>query len=102
MNQPEDDHIAVDLATLRHLAGELEGILRELNDKLLTLYDRTEKIVLNWRGEAREAFIDELGRWEREMEDLQARQAWLHAVVTTGHANYSAAHKAVLRGWGAA
>ncbi|MEU0375320.1 WXG100 family type VII secretion target, partial [Streptomyces sp. NPDC006283] len=29
-------------------------------------------------------------------------QAWLHEVVTTGHANYAEAHRAVLRGWGAA
>ncbi|MFK0180947.1 WXG100 family type VII secretion target [Streptomyces xanthochromogenes] len=96
-----DDHIAVDFAALRHLAGELEDILKQLNANLSTLYDRTEEVVLTWHGEAREAFIDELDRWDRDMRDLQARQAWLHEMVTTGHANYAAAHRAVLRGWGA-
>ncbi|MFG2718122.1 WXG100 family type VII secretion target [Streptomyces sp. NPDC048416] len=96
-----DDHIAVDFAALRHLASELEDIYRRLNEKLGTLYDRSEKVVLTWKGEAREAFLDELDRWDRDMQDLQARQAWLHEVVTTGHANYAAAHRAVLRGWGA-
>ena len=98
----DDDHIGVDFATLRELAGELEDILRKLNEKLDTLYNRTEKVVLTWQGEAREAFVDELDKWDRQMQDLQAAQAWLHEVVTTGHANYAEAHRAVLRGWGAA
>ncbi|MFF0060159.1 WXG100 family type VII secretion target [Streptomyces sp. NPDC005279] len=97
-----DDHIGVNFATLRELAGELEDILKKLNDKLETLYDRTEKVVLSWEGEARDAFVDELDRWDRDMQDLQAAQAWLHEVVTTGQANYGSAHRAVLRGWGAA
>ncbi|MEW2080552.1 WXG100 family type VII secretion target [Streptomyces sp. NPDC005283] len=97
-----DDHIGVNFATLRDLAGELEDILRKLNEKLDTLYDRTEKVVLTWQGEARDAFVDELDRWDRDMQDLQAAQARLHEVVTTGQANYGSAHRAVLRGWGAA
>ncbi|WP_371655899.1 MULTISPECIES: WXG100 family type VII secretion target [unclassified Streptomyces] len=97
-----DDHIAVRFSALRELAGELEDILKQLNEKLGTLYTRTEKVVLTWDGEARDAFVAELDRWDRDMQDLQARQAWLHEVVTTGHANYAAAHLAVLRGWGAA
>ncbi|MFD9794803.1 WXG100 family type VII secretion target [Streptomyces sp. NPDC059070] len=99
---PDDDRIAVSLTALRELAAELEEILKQLNEKLGALYDRTEKVVLTWDGAAREAFVDELDRWDRDMRDLQARQAWLHEVVTTGHANYAAAHRAVLRGWGAA
>lgn len=87
---------------LSDLAGELEDILNQLSDHLVALYDRTEKVVLTWHGEAREAFVDELDAWDREIQDLQAAQAWLHDVVTTGHANYAAAHRAVLRGWGAA
>ncbi|WP_330299189.1 WXG100 family type VII secretion target [Streptomyces sp. NBC_00503] len=95
------DHIGVSFATLQGLAGELEDILRQLNERLETLYARTEKVVLSWEGEARDAFIDELDRWDRQMQDLEAAQKWLHEVVTTGHANYAAAHRAVLRGWGA-
>ncbi|MFF1421191.1 WXG100 family type VII secretion target [Streptomyces sp. NPDC058280] len=97
-----DDHVGVDFAALRDLAGELEDILKQLNDRLETLYDRTEKVVLTWQGETRDAFVDELDKWDRQMQDLQAAQAWLHEVVTTGHANYAEAHRAVLRGWGAA
>ncbi|BFP53267.1 WXG100 family type VII secretion target [Streptomyces fimicarius] len=97
-----DDHIGVSFSTLRDLAGELEDILKQLNEKLETLYGRTEKAVLTWEGEARDTFVDELDKWDREMQDLQAAQAWLHDVVTTGHSNYAAAHQAVLRGWGAA
>ncbi|XIE80975.1 WXG100 family type VII secretion target [Streptomyces sp. SBR177] len=63
---------------------------------------RTVPVVLNRQGEARETFVDELDRWDRQMEDLQAAQKWLHAIVTTGHANYSAAARATLRGWGGA
>ncbi|MEU6877385.1 WXG100 family type VII secretion target [Streptomyces sp. NPDC046712] len=96
-----DDHIGVSFTTLREAAGELEDILRQLNQRLETLYGRTEKVVLAWRGEAREAFVEELDQWDKQMQDLQAAQAWLHEVVTTGHANYAEAHRAVLRGWGA-
>ncbi|MEE1739363.1 WXG100 family type VII secretion target [Streptomyces sp. NPDC079020] len=96
------EHIAVDFSTLQHLAGELEDILKQLNQRLALLYERTEKVVLTWDGEAREAFVSSLDRWSTDMADLQARQAWLHEVVTTAHTNYSSAHRAVLRGWGAA
>lgn len=99
---PDDDHIKVSFPALRELAGELEDILKQLNQRLDSLYDRTEKVVLSWDGQARDAFVDELDTWDRSMQDLQAAQAWLHEVVTTGHANYAAAHQAVLRGWGAA
>ncbi|MFF4263009.1 WXG100 family type VII secretion target [Streptomyces virginiae] len=96
-----DGHIGVSFGTLRELAQELEGILRELDEKLEALYERTEKAVLSWDGQARGAFVDELDRWDREMQDLRAAQKWLHEVVTTGHTNYASAHRAVLRGWGA-
>ncbi|MET8505112.1 WXG100 family type VII secretion target [Streptomyces sp. NPDC014779] len=98
----DDGTITVDLVALREIAGDLEEILRLLNERLAALYDRTVPVVLNWQGEAREAFVDELDRWDRQMEDLQAAQKWLHAIVTTGHANYSAAARATLRGWGGA
>ncbi|MEV7611600.1 WXG100 family type VII secretion target [Streptomyces sp. NPDC089799] len=87
---------------LQGMAGELEEILRKLNEQLTLLYARTEKVVLGWQGEARDAFVLTLDRWSAEMADLKARQAWLHESVTTAHANYTAAHRAVLRGWGAA
>lgn len=97
----DDDHITVDFATLQRLSGDLEDILKGLNERLNGLYDRVEKVVLTWEGEAREAFIDELDKWDRSAQDLQAAQAWLHEIVTKGHINYAAAHQAVLRGWGA-
>ncbi|MGW8378824.1 WXG100 family type VII secretion target [Streptomyces sp. ODS28] len=97
-----DDHIAVSFATLHELAGELEGILKHLNHKLDDLYDRVEPVVLSWKGEAREMFVDKLDEWDRSAQDLQAAQKWLHTYVTTGHTNYAAAHKATLRGWGTA
>ncbi|MFV0128252.1 WXG100 family type VII secretion target [Streptomyces sp. HMX112] len=95
-----DEYIGVQFSTLRELAGELQDILRQLNERLEVLYQRTEKVVLTWQGEAREAFVDELDQWDRQMQDLQAAQAWLEEIVTTGHANYTEAHRAVLRGWG--
>ncbi|MGW4321697.1 WXG100 family type VII secretion target [Streptomyces sp. NPDC004684] len=95
-----DDHITVKLATLQHVAGELEDILKELNGRLDDLYDRVEPVVLSWSGEAREAFVDKLDEWDRSAQDLKAAQKWLHEVVATGHTNYAAAHRAVLRGWG--
>ncbi|MFD4593195.1 WXG100 family type VII secretion target [Streptomyces rubiginosohelvolus] len=98
----DDDHIAVDFATLQDLAGDLEGILKGLNEQLDLLHRRAEKVVLTWEGEAREVFIDKLEEWDRSAADLQAAQAWLHDVVVNGEINYSAAHRAVLRGWGAA
>ncbi|WP_327681227.1 WXG100 family type VII secretion target [Streptomyces sp. NBC_00467] len=97
-----NDHIGVTFATLSELARELEDVLKKLNESLEVLYGRTEKVVLTWKGDARDAFVDELDKWDRQMQDLQAAQAWLHEVVTTGHANYAEAHRAVLRGWGAA
>lgn len=97
-----DDHITVKLATLQHLSEELEDILKQLNGKLDDLYERVEPVVLSWSGEAREAFIDKLDEWSRSAEDLRASQKWLHEVATTGHVNYAAAHRAVLRGWGGA
>jgi WXG100 family type VII secretion target len=96
-----DDHIAVDFAALQLLSGQLEDILKTLNEKVHTLHGRVEKVVLTWEGEAREAFIDKLDEWDRAAQDLQATQAWLHGIVTTGQSNYMAAHAAVLRGWGA-
>ncbi|MFF8393753.1 WXG100 family type VII secretion target [Streptomyces sp. NPDC016172] len=96
-----DDHITVSLASLRELAGELEDILKKLNDRLDDLYDRAVPVVLSWEGEAREVFVDKLDDWGRSAQDLQAAQKWLHACATTSHVNYTAAHQAVLRGWGA-
>ncbi|MEV7955951.1 WXG100 family type VII secretion target [Streptomyces sp. NPDC058316] len=98
----DDDHIAVDFPTLRNLSADLEEILVKLDEKLTLLYDRAENVVLTWDGEARRTFVDELDKWDRSAQDLQAAQAWLHEIVVTGHTNYVAAHRAVLRGWGAA
>ncbi|MGW3404482.1 WXG100 family type VII secretion target [Streptomyces zhihengii] len=98
----DDEHITVDFATLQRLSGDLEDILKKMNERLDLLHGRVEKVVLTWEGEAREVFVDELDKWDRSAQDLQAAQAWLHEVVTTGHINYSAAHQAVLRGWSGA
>ncbi|WP_329114812.1 WXG100 family type VII secretion target [Streptomyces sp. NBC_01353] len=97
-----DGSIGVDFATLQLLSGQLEDILKALNEKVQTLHGRVEKVVLTWEGETREAFIDKLDEWDRSAQDLQETQAWLHGIVTTGQSNYAAAHAAVLRGWGAA
>ncbi|MEU6758404.1 WXG100 family type VII secretion target [Streptomyces sp. NPDC046685] len=96
----EDDRITVDFATLQRLSGDLEEILKDLNEKLDLLYERAKKAVLSWDGEARQAFIDELDKWDRSAQDLKAAQAWLHEVVVKGHLNYAAANKSVLQGWG--
>ncbi|MEU6219167.1 WXG100 family type VII secretion target [Streptomyces sp. NPDC047022] len=98
----DDGHIAVSFSTLHEAAAELEDILKQLNGKLEELYDRVEPVVLSWKGETREVFVGKLDDWEHCAQDLLAAQKWLHAYVTTGHANYAAAHRAVLRGWGAA
>ncbi|MER7176544.1 WXG100 family type VII secretion target [Streptomyces mesophilus] len=98
----DDEHITVDFATLQRLSGDLEDILKNLNEQLDLLYGRAEKVVLTWEGEAREVFIDELDKWDHSADDLRAAQRWLQDVVTNGHINYAAAHQAVLRGWGAA
>ncbi|MFF4426977.1 WXG100 family type VII secretion target [Streptomyces sp. NPDC001549] len=96
----DDDRITVDFATLQRLSGNLEEILKDLNEKLDLLYERAKKAVLSWDGEARQAFIDELDKWDRSAQDLKAAQAWLHEVVVKGHLNYAAANKSVLQGWG--
>jgi WXG100 family type VII secretion target len=98
----DDNDIAVSFATLHDLATELEDILKQLNTKLDDLYDRAEPVVPSWKGEACEVFVEKLDEWDRSAQDLRAAQKWLHAYVNTGHANYTAAHRAVLRGWGAA
>ncbi|QES06963.1 WXG100 family type VII secretion target [Streptomyces venezuelae] len=97
---PDEDRITVDFAALQRLSGDLEDILRVLNEKLDTLYGRATKVVLSWDGEARETFIDELDKWSRSADDLKASQAWLHEVVVKGHLNYAAANRSVLEGWG--
>ncbi|MCY0925102.1 WXG100 family type VII secretion target [Streptomyces sp. H27-H1] len=97
-----DGHISVDFATLQRAAGDLEEILKTLNEQLDLLYRRAEKAVLDWDGEARQTFIDQLDKWDRSAQDLQATQAWLHDIVVNGHLAYASAHRAVLRGWGAA
>ncbi|MET9634979.1 WXG100 family type VII secretion target [Streptomyces virginiae] len=97
-----DDGISVDFATQQQLAGDLEAILKTLNKQLDALYERAEKVVLTWDGEARQSFIDQLDRWDQSAQDLVATQAWLHDIVVNGHHSYANAHKAVLRGWGAA
>ncbi|MFE4049554.1 WXG100 family type VII secretion target [Streptomyces sp. YIM B13518] len=96
-----DDRITVSFASLQELAGELEDILKKLNDKVDDLYGRVVPVVLSWEGQAREVFVDKLDEWDRSAQDLQAAQKWLHACATTSQANYTAAHQAVLRGWGA-
>ncbi|MFR9796262.1 WXG100 family type VII secretion target [Streptomyces sp. MS06] len=98
----DGDRISVSFVTLHELAVELEDILGQLNGTLDELYERVEPVVLSWKGEAREIFVQKLDEWDRSAQDLQAAQKWLHQCVTTGHTNYAAAHKAVLRGWGAA
>ncbi|OIJ69551.1 WXG100 family type VII secretion target [Streptomyces mangrovisoli] len=100
-SRPADDDISVSFSTLRELAGELEDILKSLDVTLDDLYDRVEPVVLSWKGEAREIFVQKLDEWDRSAQDLRAAQKWLHEYVTNGHTNYAAAHQAVLRGWGA-
>ncbi|MGW7109699.1 WXG100 family type VII secretion target [Streptomyces xanthophaeus] len=97
-----DGHISVDFAALQGMAGDLEEILKTLNEQLDLHYRRVEKLVLTWDGEARQAFVDQLDKWDRSAQDLQATQAWLHEIVVNGHLTYASAHRAVLRGWGAA
>lgn len=97
-----DDHISVDFSTLQGMAEDLEGILKTLNEQLDLLYGQVKKVVLTWDGEARQTFVDQLDGWDRSAQDLQATQAWLHAIVVNGHHTYASAHQAVLRGWGAA
>ena len=97
-----DDHITAHLATLQQLAGDLEDILKQLNGRLDDLYDRVTRSCCP--GGARPARCSSTS-WRSgtgQPQDLQAAQKWLHEVVTTGHTNYAAAHRAVLRGWGAA
>ncbi|MET7654307.1 MULTISPECIES: WXG100 family type VII secretion target [unclassified Streptomyces] len=96
-----EEQITVSFAALQELAAELEDILKKLNEKLDALYGRVEPVVLSWKGETREVFVDKLDEWDRSAQDLEAAQKWLHDFVTTGHLNYTAAHRAVLRGWGA-
>lgn len=102
MSTGADDRLSVSFTALQELATELEDILKQLNGKLDHLYHRVKPVVLSWEGEAREIFVEKLDEWDRSAQDLEAAQKWLHEYVTTGHANYVAAHKAVLRGWGAA
>lgn len=97
----DEDRIMVSLATLHELATDLEDILKKLNGRLDDLHDRVEPVVLSWKGEAREVFVDKLDEWDRSAQDLQAAQKWLHECATTSHVNYAAAHQAVQRGWGA-
>ncbi|MET8055766.1 WXG100 family type VII secretion target [Streptomyces microflavus] len=97
-----DDHISVDFAALHGMAGDLEEILKTLNQELDLLYRRVEKTVLTWEGEARQTFVDQLDKWDRSAQDLEATQAWLQDIVVNGGTTYAAAHRAVLRGWGAA
>ncbi|MFE0043144.1 WXG100 family type VII secretion target [Streptomyces albireticuli] len=97
----DDDSISVTFSKLHELSSDLETVLKDLNEKLEALYERTEKVVLSWEGEARDMFVDTLDKWDRSMQDMEGAQRWLHEVVVTGHVNYTAAHKAVLRGWGA-
>ncbi|MCM1943454.1 WXG100 family type VII secretion target [Streptomyces sp. G3] len=97
----DDDRITVSFATLHELAADLEDILKKLNGRLDELHDRVVPVVLSWKGEAREVFVDKLDEWDRSAQDLQAAQKWLHECATTSHVNYAAAHQAVLRGWGA-
>lgn len=97
-----DDGISVDFGTLKHLSSEMETILKDLTGRLDELYARADRIVRSWEGEARDMCVDSLDRWDGAVQDLQGAQSWLHNVVVTGHINYDAAHKAVLRGWGGA
>ena len=99
--------VLVDLAVLpahRSLGPALilqQALIQSGLRQLDLLYGRVEKVVLTWEGEAREVFIDELDKWDHSADDLRAAQKWLHEVVTKGHINYAAAHRSVLRGWGA-
>ncbi|PZT69258.1 WXG100 family type VII secretion target [Streptomyces sp. SW4] len=97
-----DEYISVSFTALQELAGDLEDILKKLNSKLDGLYDRVVPVVLSWQGETREVFVEKLDEWDRSAQDLQLAQKWLHEVVTTGHSGFTAAHLAVLRGWGGA
>jgi uncharacterized protein YukE len=99
LSEPE---IAVDLGGVFGIAEQLEEILAALEKSLSTLHESVAKHVAGWEGEARDACTALLSDWSRQMDDLSARQRWLHHVVTTGHANYTATHQGVLRGWGAA
>ncbi|MGV4985044.1 WXG100 family type VII secretion target [Streptomyces sp. NPDC001709] len=98
----EDDYIAVSFGTLEHLTAELDDILKQLDGQLEDLYARLAPVVASWQGETREVFLRELDKWDTSARDLQAAHKWLHEVVTSGHRGYAAAHRAVLRGWGAA
>ncbi|MEC4020547.1 WXG100 family type VII secretion target [Streptomyces sp. H27-D2] len=96
----DDDGISVDFGSLKQLSGDIEDILNNLTTKLDALYARVEKVTLTWEGEARDMCVESLDKWDRSVQDLEGAQRWLHEIVVTGHINYDAAHKAVLRSWG--
>lgn len=57
-----DDEITVDFATLQELSGDLEDILKRLNDQLDLLYRRAEKVVLTWEGRSPRGVHRQVGR----------------------------------------
>ncbi len=93
--------IAVSLNGLEEVAGTLEEILGDLVGELEELFGEVAAVAGSWEGEARDACVALLGDWEGKMGDLRDRQRWLRHVVGNAHANYRAAHRAVLSGWGA-
>lgn len=93
--------IGFSLPELAEAAGQLADVLREMTTSAERLHDHAISVCSQWEGEARDEFVALMADWERQESDLRAQQRWLHGVVSSGHANYAAAHGAVLRGWGA-
>lgn len=98
----QDGSIKVDFAALKNLSQSIEDILKDITDRLDALHPRVVKVVRAWEGEARDVCVESLDKWDGAVQDMVAAQSWLHDVVVTGHINYAAAHRAVLRGWGGA
>ncbi|MCX5447514.1 MULTISPECIES: WXG100 family type VII secretion target [Streptomyces] len=94
--------ISVNFSALTYLTSELDQTLSRLTENLESVQDALFKIMESWEGDARDACMQRMDEWEASMKSLQSAQRWCHHLVTNGHSNYSSAHQAVMRGWGAA
>jgi WXG100 family type VII secretion target len=95
-------HITVHFGALEALSEEIARFLKSMINELDGLHDAMMPVLSTWEGEAREAWLARMDEWDSSMQGLQECYEWSRHLVDNARENYSGAHQAILRGWGAA
>ncbi|MDT0310327.1 WXG100 family type VII secretion target [Streptomyces sp. DSM 44917] len=82
-------------------AGILNSVSGTLSERLEALAGEVNRAAAGWQAETKEAFLYQMRRWERAVQELAAVQAALGRTALDGNAGYSSADRRGAQAMGA-